>query len=263
MVHYGPPKTVEEYYQQIGRAGRDGLPAECLMFVSDGDFDKYKSDFYVGNLQGELKANMLKSVDTLKSFALDPIKCRRKALLDFFQETSSFGERCGTCDTCQNVATYGEDAQREAEGARIVLKAINALTEQGLGSIEKVIAGNVIEPFRYSFGSDPQQVQQYIQNKRQELKTRVPASHFRELVAPLVSKGFVQEGNKTATVNGYKACVHLRVIVVLIIHVATMLTPFVITANMDHVFAHSARQTCSQRYQHSHCPSGNSNDSRD
>ena len=114
VVHYGPPKTVEEYYQQIGRAGRDGLPAECLMFVSDGDFDKYKSDFYVGNLQGEQKANMLKSVDTLKSFALDPIKCRRKALLDFFHEESSFGERCGTCDTCQSVATYGEDAQREA-----------------------------------------------------------------------------------------------------------------------------------------------------
>ena len=47
VIHYGPPKTVEEYYQQIGRAGRDGLPAECLMFVSDGDFDRYKGDFYV------------------------------------------------------------------------------------------------------------------------------------------------------------------------------------------------------------------------
>ena len=86
----------------------------------------------------------------------------------------------------------------------LCLKAIDAMSEQGLGSIEKVIACNVVEPYRYRFGSDPQQVQQYIQQKRQEMTTRVPASHFRELVAPLVSKGLVQEGNKTAEVGGYK-----------------------------------------------------------
>jgi superfamily II DNA helicase RecQ len=174
------------------------------MYVADGDFDKYKSDFYVGKLQGEAKANMLKSVDTLKSFALDPIKCRRKALLDFFHEESSFGERCGTCDTCRSVAIYGQDAEREADGARIVLKAINATLEQGLSSIEKVIAGNVVESFRYQRGLDPQRVQQYIQKNRLEMKTRVPAIHFRELIAPLVSKGFIQEGSKSAVVSGYK-----------------------------------------------------------
>ena len=43
VVHYGAPKTMEEYYQQVGRAGRDGLPSECLMLYGDNDFVKYAS----------------------------------------------------------------------------------------------------------------------------------------------------------------------------------------------------------------------------
>ena len=83
---------VEEYYQQIGHAGCDGLAAECHMFVSNGDFDRYKGDFYVGGLMGEAKDAMLKSIDALRTFALDVETCCRKALLNFFQETPSFGE---------------------------------------------------------------------------------------------------------------------------------------------------------------------------
>merc|ERR1719199_2109272 len=55
IVHYGPPKTVEEYYQQIGRAGRDGLTAHCELISSDSDFQNYASEFYVGGLTPEAK----------------------------------------------------------------------------------------------------------------------------------------------------------------------------------------------------------------
>ena len=180
------------------------------MFVNDGDFDKYKGDFYVGGLKGEAKENMLKSVDTLRSFALNVEKCRRKALLDFFREESPFGERCGTCDTCQRLATYGEDSERDigAMGARIVLKAIDALSEQGLTNIEKVIGGSIVEPYRYTYGCDPKHVQEYIQASRREMKTRVPASHFRELIAPLVSKGYATQGSKSAVLNGFSVRCH-------------------------------------------------------
>ena len=205
VIHYGPPKTVEEYYQQIGRAGRDGLNAECIMFVSDGDFDRYKSDFYVGGLTGSAKEATLNSIDSLRKYALDMEKCRRKALLDFFQETSAFGERCGTCDTCRRIATYGADSERDlgAKGARMVLKAMDALDEQGLSVIDKVIAGNIVESYRYKRGCNSTAVQQYIQNGRREMGIRVPASYFRELVAPLVTKGYVEQGSKNMIVNGY------------------------------------------------------------
>lgn len=205
VVHWGPPKTVEEYYQQIGRAGRDGLKAECLLFFSDGDFDKYKSDFYLKNLHGPAKDAMIKNIDSLRSFAVDAETCRRKALLNFFQETPTFGDRCGTCDTCQRRAKYGEDTERDfgSLGARMILKIVNVLDHQGLSNIEKVIGGNVIESYRYKHGCDPGVVQRYVQTQRQNIGVRVPSSHFRELLTSLVTKGYVQQGSKSATMNGF------------------------------------------------------------
>merc|ERR1712136_227216 len=50
IVHYGPPKTVEEYVQQVGRAGRDGFPALCELVAADSDFIGYSADFYTQGL---------------------------------------------------------------------------------------------------------------------------------------------------------------------------------------------------------------------
>jgi RecQ family ATP-dependent DNA helicase len=126
VIHWGACKTVEEYYQQMGRAGRDGLPAECIMYADSHDFAKYKDDFYLGGLSGEVKIVTVQSMDALRDFAMSTDGCRRAALLNFFNEVPSFGKFCGTCDLCLDRKNYGDDQSRDFqwEGARVILCAV-------------------------------------------------------------------------------------------------------------------------------------------
>ena len=116
VMHYGAPKTMEEYYQQVGRAGRDGLPSEVEMLYGDADFSKYSSEFYVGKLTAEARRTQKASTDALERFARDPLGCRRAAILRHFGESppraweespdgdETRGRVCGTCDACARVA---------------------------------------------------------------------------------------------------------------------------------------------------------------
>jgi len=132
VVHWGPCKNVEEYYQQIGRAGRDGLPAECIMYVESNDFVKYKDDFYLGGLSGSAKVAAVCSMDALRDFCMSTNGCRRAALLTFFEEMPSFGKYCGTCDLCLSRKDHGDDYERDFqwEGARVILAAVMACPNQ-------------------------------------------------------------------------------------------------------------------------------------
>jgi RecQ family ATP-dependent DNA helicase len=204
--HYGSPKSIEEYYQQIGRAGRDGLNSECVLFVADSDFDRYMSDFYLRKLSSEARQSFEQSLNALRSFATDTQTCRRKALLTYFDEIPRFGDRCGTCDVCLAHKQYGDDMQRDMAplGARIVLLAVSALKEQGVSVIEKVIAGNVVEAFRYIAGINATKVQNDIIEARQKLAKKRPNSFFREFLAPMVTKGYLLQNIKEIRIPGNK-----------------------------------------------------------
>ena len=94
MVHYGAPSGVETYYQQIGRAGRDGLVSECELLYSDADFAGYNSDFYTGKLTSEAKQAFLHSLEGLRMYSSTE-GCRHQQLLSFFQEQVSLGLSLG------------------------------------------------------------------------------------------------------------------------------------------------------------------------
>jgi ATP-dependent DNA helicase RecQ len=134
VIHYDTPKSVEGYYQETGRAGRDGLVGDCLMFYSYNDIlklEKFNKDKPVTE-----KENAKLLLEEMSSYAESSV-CRRKQLLHYFGE--EFNDYCGKCDNCRHPKE-----KFEAKDEMITVLKTVKLTNQrfGINHLVNVIRGS-------------------------------------------------------------------------------------------------------------------------
>ena len=120
VAHLDPPRSLEAYYQETGRAGRDGLPAETLLLFGIQDIAQHRRMIEENNAPVERKRLEHRKLDALLGYA-ETVRCRRQVLLEYFGDAC---EPCGNCDTCLSPP-------QSFDGTVAAQKALSAVYRSG------------------------------------------------------------------------------------------------------------------------------------
>ncbi|MFP4180270.1 MAG: DNA helicase RecQ [Spirochaetaceae bacterium] len=178
VVHGDLPKSLEAYYQETGRAGRDGLLSHCLLLYTPGDIGKIR--YFIDQIEdAEEASRSTRNLETMVGYA-ESGTCRRKVLLNHFDEKHS-GE-CSGCDICTDASST-EDMTVDAQ------KLLSAVARTG----ERFGSGQIVDIVK---GADTQKIRQWGHNRLRTYGVGgdKPKKHWSVLVEELVGGGALVQG---------------------------------------------------------------------